>query len=173
VLTSTSFGLHVHNRPLYSEPLGSCQVDVDSSHGNATVRGRCAQSSPIPSNPSGCITHWAAIVAAVSSGLHTAMHSSMQEVMACESAMRVRRHLRSQTAAIAKLSTQRCTRRGRHVSWIDKMWGNKVLPDACQHALVTAEAPSSNEDGCTATAPERALYYNERWGRYYETHACG
>ena len=90
-----------------------------------------------------------------------------------ESAMRVRRHLRSQTPTIAKLSTQRFTKRGRHVSWIDKMWGNKVLPDACQHALVTAEAPSSNEDGCTATAPERALYYNERWGRYYETHACG
>ena len=38
--------------------------------------------------------------------------------------------------------------------------------------VVTAEAPSSNEDGCTATAPERAPYYNERWGRYYETHAC-
>ena len=52
-----------------------------------------------------------------------------------ESAMRVRRHLRSQTPTIAKLSTQRFTKRGRHVSWIDKMWGNKVLPDACQPAL--------------------------------------
>ena|SRR6266702_2781158 len=64
-----------------------------------------------------------------------------------ESAMRVRRHLRSQTAAIAKLSTQWCTKRGRHVSWIDKMWGNRVA---------AAEAPTSNEDSCTATAPERA-----------------
>ena len=51
------------------------------------------------------------------------------------------------------------------------MWGNKVLPDACQPALGVLP-PSSNEDGCTATAPERAPYYNERWGRYYETHAC-
>lgn len=68
-----------------------------------------------------------------------------------ESAMRVRRHLRSQTA---KLSTQQCTKRGRHVSWIDKVWGNKVLPDACQPAL--GLLPQKRPHRTKTAAPHRA-----------------
>ena len=72
-----------------------------------------------------------------------------------KNAMRVRRHLRSQTAAIAKLSTQRCTKRGRHVSWIDKMWGNKVLLDACQPTLGLLPRKRPHRTKTAAPRPRR------------------